>query len=370
MMERDLGSIVEHFHVRGRLMDVTPLTCGHINDTYVLRMQEDGCTTRYILQRINHRVFQDPPSLMHNVVRITEHIRRRMQQTDPAGAARQLTVIQTDDGTGFCRDLAGSFWRIYNFIEDAVTYDTAPSIELVQEAGRMFGWFQNMLLDLPGPVLSETIPNFHNTPLRLETFERVLKEDPCNRARKARAEIRFLLAHADICRVLLDLVDKGEMRLRIAHNDAKINNVMLDRTTHDGVCVIDLDTVMPGLPLYDFGDLVRTAACSAAEDERHLAKVTMDLSLFAALARGFLSEVNHFLTPAEREHLACASKLITFEQFIRFLTDYLAGDRYYKIYRERHNLDRARTQRKLVQSMIQQEEAMNELVAGILRDIA
>jgi hypothetical protein len=368
-MEQGIPSIVEHFHVRGRLMNVAPLTCGHINDTYLLTTQEDGLPARYILQRINHRVFQDPPALMQNVVRITEHIRRRTQETGAPDAGRQLAVIDTDDGTGWCRDIAGSFWRVYNFVENAVTYDTATSVAMVHEAGRMFGWFQNLLTDLPGPALHETIRDFHNSPLRLQTFERVLRQDPCNRARRAKAEIGFVQARAEICHVLLRLVERGEVRLRIAHNDAKINNVMFDQTTRRGVCVIDLDTVMPGLSLYDFGDLVRTAACPAAEDERNLAKVTLDLSLFAALASGFLEEVHHFLAPAERSHLAAAGKLITFEQLVRFLTDYLAGDVYYKVHRERHNLDRARTQMKLVQAMIEQEEAMNDAVARLVPEV-
>lgn len=226
----------------------------------------------------------------------------------------------------------------------------------------MFGWFQQMLIDLPGPPLHETIPGFHDTPRRFAVFQEVLQADVANRAKNAKGEIDFVFENSAICGVLADLVARGEVPVRIAHNDAKINNVMLDKNTGKGVCVIDLDTVMPGLSVHDFGDLVRTAACPAAEDERDLSRVAVDLSLFDALAQGFAEGTHGFLTPAERLHLVFGGKLITFEQLIRFLTDYLAGDVYYKVHREGHNLDRSRTQMKLVESMIEQEEAMDKLV--------
>jgi Ser/Thr protein kinase RdoA (MazF antagonist) len=257
---------------------------------------------------------------------------------------------------------------MYNFIEDAVTYDTVESAESAYEVARMFGWFQKMLIDLPAPALNETIPDFHNTPARLKTLQRVLKEDVCNRAKNAKREIDFLSANADFCDVLLNLADKGEIPMRITHNDAKLNNVMLDKTTMKGVCVIDLDTVMPGLSIYDFGDMVRTTTASADEDERDLSKVSMNLPVFEVLVRGFAEQTKCFLTSSEKKHLAFAAKLITFEQFIRFLADYLAGDVYYKVRREGHNLDRARTQMKLVESIIGQEDAMNKVVERIFRE--
>ena len=257
---------------------------------------------------------------------------------------------------------------MYNFIENAVTYDTPESPELAREAARMFGWFQSVLTDLPGPPLHETIRAFMTRPASA-----VLSARPCknksNRAKGARAaEIDYVVENAAICNVLPDLVARGELPIRIAHNDTKINNVMLDKDTGKGVCVIDLDTVMPGLSMHDFGDLVRTAACPAAEDERDLSKVKIDIPLFDALARGFAEETGRFLTPAEKSHLLFGGTLITFEQMIRFLTDYLAGDVYYKIHREGHNLDRARTQMKLVQSIIEQEERLDELVEGAFQD--
>lgn len=361
-MGHDVAAIAKHFDLRGEPAAVAPLTAGHINDTYVLTARAREETSRYVLQRINHHVFRDPPKMMENIIRVTEHIRGRLQRTDPAMARRQLRVIPARDGRGYCQDPDGNFWRAYNCIEDAFTCDTPESTGLAREAARMFGWFQSMLTDLPGPRLHETIPGFHDTPRRLRHFQHVLARDEFNRAAAAAMEIDFVLEHAAICDVLPDLLARGELPIRTTHNDTKINNVMLDRETGRGVCVIDLDTVMPGLSVHDFGDLVRTAACPAAEDETDLSKVTLDVSLFDALARGFAEQTASFLTPAEKNHMVLGGKLITFEQMIRFLTDYLAGDVYYKVHREGHNLDRTRTQMKLVQSMIEQEESLNRLV--------
>ena len=305
---------------------------------------------------------------MGNIIRVTEHIRNRMEKIDPGLASRQLTVIAGVDDTCFHKDSQGSFWRVYNFIEDAVAYDTIESADLAYEAARMFGWFQKMLIDLPGPALHESICDFHNTPRRFETFRRVLKEDICNRAKNAKPEINFLFEKAAICDVLLNLACKGKIPVRVTHNDAKVNNVMLDKSTNKGVCIVDLDTVMPGLSIYDFGDMVRTGATLADEDERDLSKVAMNLPMFEVLARGYAEQSKHFLTSTEKEHLAFAAKLITFEQLIRFLADYLAGDVYYKVHREGHNLDRSRTQMKLVRSIIEQEEAMNKAVERIFNE--
>jgi len=367
-MKDDVRSASKHFRVSGELVDILPVARGHINDTYVLNCRKNGNVVRYVLQRINHAVFEDPPSMMANIIRVTEHIGGKMQGVDLELASRQLTVVDTGDGTGYYRDHEGNFWRAYNFIENAVTYDTLESVELAYEAARMFGWFQRMLIDLPGPALNETIPDFHNTPRRFEVFQEVLKADTLSRAKNSKPEIDFLFENAGLCDVLLDLAERGEIPVRIAHNDTKINNVMLDETTGRGVCVIDLDTVMPGLSVYDFGDMIRTAASCAQEDERDLSKVAVNISMFEALVRGFAEETSGFLTAAEKKHLVFAGKLITFEQFIRFLTDYLAGDVYYKVHRDRHNLDRSRTQMKLVESIVEQQDAMNELVEQVFQE--
>jgi hypothetical protein len=361
-MAHDLQFIARQFRTRGEPVEIAPVPVGHINDTFIAATSSN----RYLLQRINQIVFKNPVQVMANIVRITEHIRVKMETTNPESASRQLAVVATKDDRSYHRDATGNVWRMYNFIENAVTYDSLQSAALAREAARMFGWFQKMLTDLPGPPLYETILGFHNTPRRFEVFQEVVKADVANRAKNAGSEIDFVFENAAICHVLSDLVTRGEIPVRIAHNDAKINNVMLDEQTGKGVCIIDLDTVMPGLSVYDFGDLVRTATCSAAEDERDLSKVAVDIALFDALARGFVEETGRFLTPTERHHLTFGGKLITFEQLIRFLTDYLAGDVYYKVHREGHNLDRTRTQRKLVQSIIEQEEDLNRLVERAL----
>jgi hypothetical protein len=365
---KDIKSVARHFRIEGPLIDVRPLATGHINDTYILAGEKNAVVTRYVLQRINHNVFEDPASMMTNIIRVTEHIGARMREIDAALASRQLTVIGADDGRGYYEDSEGNFWRVYNFIENAVTRDSLESAELAYEAARMFGWFQRMLIDLPGPDLHETIVDFHNTPRRLAVFQEVLAADTLNRAKDAKPEIDFVCENSGICGLLLGLAGAAEIPVRIAHNDTKINNVMLDEKTSKGVCVIDLDTVMPGLSVYDFGDMVRTATCSAAEDEGDLSKVEVNISMFETLVRGFAAETSRFLAPAEKEHLVFAGKLITFEQLIRFLTDYLAGDIYYKVSRQGHNLDRSRTQMKLVKSIIEKEEAMTELVERAFAD--
>ena len=368
-MERDIKSIAENFNLDGKLIRHESFGSGHINDTYCLTCEKDDRQLHYILQRINHQVFKKPPEMMENIRRVTNHIRRKLQKQQNRLVSRQLFVIDTKDGADFFLDDGGNYWRVYNRIENAVTYDTMESPELAYEAARMFGRFSAMLTDLPGPPLHETIPDFHATPKRFKTFLQVLRQDPCNRAKNAGAEIDFVLENAGICDVLLNHVEKGEIPVRITHNDTKINNVLLDDKTHKGVCVIDLDTVMPGLSLYDFGDMVRTATNPADEDQLDLSKVTMRMPIFEMLLKGFAEETHVFLTPAEKKNMAFAGKLITFEQMIRFLADHLASDIYYKIHRKGHNLDRCRTQMKMVQSIIAQEEQMNALADSVFKEL-
>ena len=368
-MEYDVGSVAANFNLAGRLIRSESFGSGHINDTYDLTCEQDGRQIHYILQRINHQVFKNPPAMMENIRRVTNHIRRKLQERQSKLVSRQLVVIDTKDGADFFQDDRGNYWRLYNEIENAVTYDTIESPELAYEAARMFGRFAAMLTDLPGPPLHETIPDFHATPKRLTTFREVLRQDPCNRAKDAGAEIDFVLENAGVCDVLLNHAGKGEIPIRITHNDTKINNVLLDEKTHKGVCVIDLDTVIQGLSLYDFGDMVRTATNPAEEDERDLSKVTMRMPIFEMLLKGFAEETHTFLTPTEKKNLVFAGKLITFEQMIRFGADHLAGDIYYKIHREGHNLDRCRTQMKIVQSIIAQEEAMNALAESVFKEL-
>lgn len=353
----DIRSVSSHFEIWGQFLSAEAYGTGHINDTYCACYDQGGSRVRYIHQRINHNVFRNPVALMENIRRVTEHLRCKL--ADEADISRRtLTLVATRDGQPFYRDPDGNYWRTYIFIEKARTYDAVESPQQAFEAARAFGRFQGMLADLPGPRLHETIPDFHHAPKRFVALERAIKADVCNRARGASLEIEFALQR----KVMTNMLIEAQLPERITHNDTKFNNVMLDDASGEGICVIDLDTTMPGLALSDFGDQVRTTTSPAKEDERDLSKVVMQLPMFEALVRGYLSAARELLTPAEKQLLVFSGKLITFEVGIRFLTDYLSGDTYFKIHRDGHNLDRCRTQFKLVESISQQEQEMNRIV--------
>jgi len=358
--EHDVRNIAAQFLIQGDFLQATPYGSGHINDTYCAIFDQGGTPVRYILQRVNHNVFKTPAALMENVARVTRHLAAKTSG-QPAASRRVLTLIPARDGRPFFCDADGNHWRTYIFIEKAKSFDAVQSPEQAFQAAHAFGNFQKLLADLPAPRLHDTIPDFHHTPKRFIALEKALAADTVNRAKLAQPEIEFALQHKAICSVLL----AAKLPERVTHNDTKFNNVMLDNATGEGICVIDLDTVMPGLALYDFGDMVRTTTSPAKEDERDLSKVKMQFPMFEALARGYLSAAAEFLTPAERRFLPLAGKLITFEIGVRFLTDFLAGDVYFKVHRDGHNLDRCRTQFKLVESIEQQEPAMIKLVDTI-----
>jgi Ser/Thr protein kinase RdoA (MazF antagonist) len=356
----DLRDIARRFLIQGDFLHAEPYGSGHINDTYCARFSQGGALVRYIVQRVNHNVFRNPVALMENLQRVTAHLQDKLEGA-PEVSRRRLTLLPARDGAPWHRDPAGHYWRCYIFIEKARSYDAIQSPRQAFEAAKAFGRFQKLLSDLPAPRLHDTIPDFHHTPKRFALLEQALAEDAVQRAHQARTEIEFALRRKPITSLLLD----AKLPERVTHNDTKINNVLLDDATGEEVCVIDLDTVMPGLALYDFGDLVRTGTSPAQEDERDLARVTMQFPMFEALLRGYLSTASDFLTTAERRHLVFAGKLITFEIGLRFLTDFLAGDTYFKVHRDGHNMDRCRTQFKLVESIEQQEEQMNKLVEAI-----
>lgn len=361
-MAEDIKSIVSHFQIYGEFISAEPYGSGHINDTYQVSYYQGGNIVRYILQRINHNIFTKPAELMDNVVRVTEHVRGKLIEAEQGEVSRRvLTVLKTRDGMNSYENEEG-FWRVYLFVEKARTYDVLESVEQAYEAAKMFGAFQSQLVDLPGERLYDTIPDFHNGQKRYKAFLDALEADVCNRAKDTKPEIDWLTDHAWIFDVLPELVEKGEIPVRITHNDTKINNVMLDDDTGKGMCVIDLDTVMPGLSLYDFGDIVRTTTSPADEDEQDLSKVNFELPRFDAILKGFLSTAGEFLNKAERQNLLTGGKLITLIIGTRFLTDHLAGDNYFKIHRENHNLDRCRTQFKLVQSITDQEDEVSKLL--------
>ena len=362
-MALNIELICKHFETPGSFVDAHPFGSGHINDTYLVTHDDNGIRVLTVLQRINHEIFKDPPSVMENILRVTNHIREKLRAEGADNISRRvLTVLQTHSGNANWRDHDGNFWRQYVFIENGKTYDTPQSPELVYRAAKAFGRFLKMLEDLPGPPLNVSIPDFHNGFKRLLTFQEVLLANPYNRAKNAKPEIEFVLQYAYILDELSQLVSKGLVPIRTTHNDAKINNVIFDADTGESLCIIDLDTVMPGAILYDFGDMVRTYTCPAPEDEKDLSKVELKTDLFESLVRGFLEETAEFIAAAERRYLLFGGKAITFEQAVRFLTDYLRGDVYYRTSYSEHNLDRCRTQLKLMQSIMQQEEILSAIV--------
>jgi len=358
--EHNLGAVAHQFDIPGEFVGATPYGSGHINNTYFAVFHQAGVPVRYILQRINHNIFKNPGALMENIQRVTAHLAAQVAN-DPDGGRRVLTLIATRDGQAWHIDSKGNHWRAYRFIENAHTFDAVETTAQAFQAAKAFGQFQQMLSGLPSPRLHDTIPDFHHTPKRFLALERAILDDAAGRAILAREEIEFALARQPITSVLLD----AKLPERVTHNDTKVNNVMLDDKTGEGICVIDLDTVMPGLALYDVGDMVRTATSPAEEDEQDLSKVTMQFPMFEAIVRGYLASTGGFLTKAEKQYIAFTGKLITFEQGVRFLADYLNGDTYYKVHRKGHNLDRCRAQFKLVESIEQQEEQMNRLVESI-----
>jgi len=356
----DVFTAAHEFEFSGDVASIAPHGNGHINGTYLIACGDPDAPVRYILQHINRNVFRDPAAVMQNVERVTAHLTAQAAQ-EPDGERRALKLIAAKDGRNWHVDAARETWRAYRFIENARTYETASSVDQAFQAAYAFGRFQQQLSSLPPPRLHETIPDFHNTPKRFAGLEQAIAANSAGRAAQATPEIEFARSRKPIAGVLLD----AGLPERITHNDTKFNNVLLDDGTGKAVCVIDLDTVMPGLALYDFGDMVRTTTSPAAEDERDLSQVTMQFPFFEALVRGYLASAGAFLTPLEKRYLAFSGKLITFEIGVRFLADYLAGDIYFKVHRDGHNLDRCRTQFKLVESIEDQEDAMNRLVESI-----
>lgn len=361
-----LRAVGEAFAMPGGFVEALPHGSGHINDTYCAVYQNGAARARFIHQRVNHEVFKDVPKLMENIVRVTSQAHAVLEAREvPDRARRALRVIPTLDGASFHRDPEGNFWRTYDFIEGAVCHDRVDSPEQAREAARLFGAFQCMASGLEGHPLHETVPGFHHTRSRFNALLEAVRRDAAGRASAAEDEVRFVREREKTVDVLLDMLARDELPMRVTHNDTKLNNVMLDARTGEGLCVIDLDTVMPGLVHYDFGDMVRTGVSPAPEDETDLRKVAVRMEIFEALARGYLSTAGEFLTPAEKAWLAFSGKLITLEIGIRFLADFLNGDVYFKIHRDGHNLDRCRAQFKLVECIEAEEDAMRRLVDSI-----
>lgn len=365
-MATSVEAVAGCFAVTGELCAVEPFAGGHIHDSYRLTYRQGHSSARYLVQRINNRIFRDPAGLMENIRRVTTHVARRLSARGEAEIGRRvLALVLARDGVPFHRDDSGAFWRLYEFIENTCVLEFVQTPAQAEQAGRAFGEFQRLLEDLPAPRLRETIPDFHNTPLRYAALDRAIAADVCRRVALAATEIEFVGRRRALASALLDLHRAGDIPERVVHNDAKIANVLLDAETGAALCVVDLDTVMPGLSLYDFGDMVRTMTNPSAEDESDLSRVEVQVPLFEALARGYLSAAGGFLNAAERAQLVTAGKLIMLEQGVRFLADFLSGDTYYKTQRPGQNLDRCRTQLKLLASLERYEDALTRLVIGL-----
>lgn len=347
-----------HFSLNGTLMSCRPFGSGHINSTYQLKT-DAGKT--YILQRINRYVFNDPKAVMENVGAVTEYLRSRV--SDPS---ETLHFLLSDDGNYYHVDEQGEYWRCYEFA-DGICLETPESNADFYESAIAFGRFQELLKDFPAETLHETIPLFHNTVDRYRLFKEALKTDRIGRAATAEREIEFIMARENEAGTICDLLDSGELPLRVTHNDTKLNNVLLDRKTRKALCVLDLDTVMSGSSLYDFGDSIRFGAATAAEDEPDLSKMTLDLERFRVYTEGYLTACTG-LTAKETELLPLGAKIITLELAVRFLTDYLDGDRYFKTAYPEHNLVRARAQLKLVADMELKWDEMKKIVAEVAKN--
>ncbi|ROR27391.1 phosphotransferase family enzyme [Mobilisporobacter senegalensis] len=335
---------------------------GHINDTFLIQFNQDDRNVKYILQRMNHEIFKDPDQLMKNICGITEFLKKKITKSHGDVNRETMNVIDTKKGEPFYKDSIGSYWRAYQFIEDAISYDQVDKPEDFYQSAVAFGRFQHLLSDYKAESLYETIPNFHNTPTRYQTFKEAVKKDICGRAKNVTPEIEFICNREDDMKICMDLLNKEQLPLRVTHNDTKLNNIMIDNKTGKGICVIDLDTVMPGLSIFDFGDSIRFGANTAAEDETDLSKVSLNLQLFELYAKGYLEGCNGSLTKKETEMLPMGAKTMALECGMRFLTDYLLGDTYFRIHRENHNLDRCRTQLKLVEDMEYKWDEMNSVI--------
>lgn len=354
----ELGiKVIDKFKLCNKYREIMPYGNGHINDTFLVVCDDDnGKEHKYILQAVNKNVFKKPEQVMENIQRVTSFLATKTSNT-----RKVLQLVPTLEGGSYVIGIKGNYWRMYEFVVDSVCVER-PNIDEFYECAVAFGKFQRMLTDFPAETLHETIPDFHNTPKRYENFLKAVKEDKMGRAASVQEEIKFIMDRADFYSVLLDACKEGKLPLRVSHNDTKSNNVMLDAETHKALCVIDLDTIMPGFSVTDFGDSIRFGASTGAEDEPDLSKVNLDIEKFEIYTKGFLKGCGGTLPDSEIMLLPEGAKMMTIECGMRFLTDYLEGDTYFKIHRPDHNLDRCRTQLKLVAEMEEHWEELKTIV--------
>lgn len=360
--EKVMETIAVKFQTEGEIVELIPFGNGYINDTFRITCKlPDGGEIRYILQKMNNSIFKKPDELMENVMNVTSFLRKKIIAGGGDPNRETLNVIQTKDGKNYL-DNGEECWRVYIFIEGATCYDEVKTPEDFYNSAVSFGNFQRMLADYPADTLHETIVNFHNTVSRFADFKKAVDEDVCGRAKEVQEEIKFVLDREQVAHIICDALEEKRIPLRVTHNDTKLNNIMIDDKTGKGLCVIDLDTVMPGSALYDFGDSIRFGASTGTEDEVNLDLISIDLNLFDAYTKGFLEGCAGSLTEEEIKLFPAGAKVITFEQGMRFLTDYLQGDTYYKTSRPGQNLDRSRTQLKLVADMEKKWDEMQKIV--------
>lgn len=362
---KDLKHILNNFDFKGELVECEPFGSGHINSTYLVKYNDNGKMSSYIVQKVNTNVFKNIDDLMSNVFAVTSFLREKIEKNNGDPYRETLNYMKTLDGDLYYRD-GDDCYRAYRFVDNSKCCDSVESAEVFEKSGIAFGRFQKYLSDFPAETLKETIPDFHNTIWRFENeFLPAVEADKAGRAAECAKEIEFVMNRKGECTRLTDLMAKGEIPVRVTHNDTKLNNVLFDNDSDEAICVIDLDTVMPGLALYDFGDSIRFGANTCAEDEKDSGRVSINLDYFKAYARGFLSEAGDSLTKAEKENLAFSAKLMTFECGMRFLTDYINGDTYFKIAYPEHNLVRAKCQLALVadieKHMLEMEDIINQL---------
>ena len=351
------------FSLEGTFTGYEKINNGHVNSTFTLFFEEDEKVAKYVLQKVNTEAFRNPEGLMSNIVAVTSHIRQKNEEMNIPWADRgTLTFLPCKNGKYYFIDEKNQCWRMYGFIDDVYTCNSIDDEQVFCNAGIAFGEFQKLLADFDGSSLFETIEKFHNTVSRFENLKKAIEENRSGRLNNVKDEIEFALSYEAETHVLLDLIDEGKLPLRVTHNDTKLNNILFDNVSNKGICIIDLDTVMPGLSLYDFGDSIRFGANTAAEDEKDLSKVSLSLPLYEAYVKGYLGSAKDALTDLEKELLPMGAKLMTYECGIRFLTDYLNGDIYFHTNYPEHNLDRCRTQFELVKDMERKWTEMQEII--------
>ncbi|WP_256013571.1 phosphotransferase enzyme family protein [Desertivirga xinjiangensis] len=360
--------ILSSFDLEGSVAEIKPFGSGHINSTFYLKNAIED-RPDYLLQRINHYVFKDVAALSNNIKLVTDHLRKKISLQGNADPQREvLNMLPAKTGLYYHQDEQGNYWRIYHYLKGTKSYDLLETAQQAYEGGKAFGRFQALLADMDSSLLAETIPNFHNIEYRLDNFDKALENDPLSRSKECLPEIDFIKARTQTMCTILNLGRQGKLPLRITHNDTKFNNVLLDQNDK-AQCVIDLDTVMPGYTAYDFGDAIRTIINTAEEDEKDLSKIGLNVDLFKAYTRGYLSETINFLSSEEFKALIYGALLLPYMQAVRFLTDHLDGDNYFKIHFPGHNLQRARAQLQLLKNLEENRELLESLIYEIADDL-